>query len=177
MDQPPGPDTHARARLTDGRLDAVGLRPISPRQIRAHHLSVLPFHLIGLLMIAGSIVGAVLTSWWWLALIAIVPLILSAQGLALTGRRVRARGYLDGEEELVIASGILFRSIVTVPYGRIQSVTIDEGPIQRRYGLASLTLSTASDTGTESLSGLPREEAERLRELLTERGIERMAAL
>ncbi len=87
-------------------------------------------------------------------------------------------GYLDGEEELVIASGgILFRSIVTVPYGRIQSVTIDEGPIQRRYGLASLTLSTASDTGTESLSGLPREEAERLRELLTERGIERMAAL
>ncbi|MGY5763632.1 PH domain-containing protein [Brachybacterium sp. DNPG3] len=164
-------------RLRDDRLDVEGLRPVSLLQIRAHHLAVLPFHVIGALLIAGAVVGAVLTSWWWIAALALIPLVLSIQGLALTGRRVRAMGYLDGEEELVLASGILLRSIVTVPYGRIQSVTIDEGPIQRRYGLASLTLSTASDTGTESISGLPREEAERLRALLTERGIERMAAL
>src|SRR5699024_5771881 len=78
---------------------------------------------------------------------------------------------------LTIASGILFREVSTIPYGRIQSAKIDEGPVDRRYGLAKLTMSTAAAGCTVTLPGLPKEEAERLRRLVTERGIEKMAAL
>src|SRR5699024_10318903 len=100
-----------------------------------------------------------------------------AQSLLLTPRRVRAIGYLDGEEDLTIASGIMFRSVHSIPYGRVQSVKIGEGPVERRYGLATLTSTTAAGGGTETLPALPRPDAERLRSMLADRGIELMAAL
>ncbi|MGO1199157.1 MAG: PH domain-containing protein, partial [Dermabacteraceae bacterium] len=130
-----------------------------------------------LLLVIAAIVGTVLTGWWWIAACAVLPLLLILQHLLLTPRRVRAIGYLDEEEDLTIASGIMFRSVHTIPYGRVQSVKIGEGPIERRYGLATLTITTAAGGGTEALPGLPKAEAERLRTLLTDRGVDLMAAL
>src|SRR5699024_8890998 len=130
-----------------------------------------------LLLAIAAVVGTVLTGWWWIAACGLLPLALIAQSLLLTPRRVRAIGYLDGEEDLTIASGIMFRSVHSIPYGRVQSVKIGEGPVERRYGLATLTITTAAGGGTETLPGLPRPEAERLRSMLTDRGIELVAAL
>jgi len=180
--QAPGPDAGQQPpapRLSDGpgRLGAEGLRPVSARLIPSRYVAGIPGYVIGLAMVIAAIVLTALTLWWWIALIAIVPLVLVVQGLALTPRRVRALGYRDGTEELTIASGILFREVSTIPYGRIQSAKIDEGPVDRRYGLAKLTMSTAAAGSTVTLPGLPKEEAERLRRLVTERGIEKMAAL
>lgn len=164
-------------RADGRRLHVEGLRAVSPLLIRARYLAGIPGYLIALLAVAGAIVAAVLTGWWWLGLTALLPAILAGQGLALTPRRVRAIGYLEGPEELVVASGVMFRSVETVPYGRVQSVTIDEGPVDRRFELAQLTVTTASDGADVTLPGLPRDEAERLRVMLTERGVELMAAL
>lgn len=185
-----GPATHpAPASRTDldgvrpvahqaGRLLQVdGLRPVSPRLVPARYVAGIVGYVLGVLLVAAAVVGAVLTSWWWLGLLGLLPLVLVLQGLLLTPRRVRALGYLDGPEELTVASGLMFRSVTTVPYGRVQSVKIDEGPVDRRYGLAKLTFSTAADGSGVTLPGLPREEAERLRALLSERGLATMAAL
>lgn len=157
-------------------LGAAGLTPVSPRLIPARYVAGIPGYAIGALLVAGAVVGAVLSGWWWIALLGVLPLAVMAQGLLLTPRRVRAMGYQVGEEDLTVASGLMFRSVETIPYGRIQSVTIDEGPVARRYGLATLSLSTAHDSSV-TLPGLPRDEAERLRALLVERGIDLMAAL
>lgn len=172
---PPGP----APRLSDGSglLGAEGLRPVSAQLIPARYIAGSPGYVIGVAMAIGAIVCAIVFDLWWLGPIALLPLTLVIQGLVLTPRRVRALGYLDGPEELTIASGILFRDVSTIPYGRIQSVKIDEGPVDRRFGLAQLTISTAAAGSTVTLPGLPQDEAERLRQLLTERGIEKMAAL
>lgn len=162
---------------TDGLLGAGALRPVSPRLVPARYVASIAGYVIWVLLIAGAIVAAVLTDLWWLAPIGVLPLIILLQSLLLTPRRVRAIGYLDAQEELTIARGIMFRSVHTIPYGRVQSVKIDEGPVDRRYGLAKLTVSTASGGSTVVLPGLPKQEAERLRAMLTERGIEIMAAL
>lgn len=161
----------------EGLLGADALRPVSPRLVRARYVASIAAYVIWVLMIAGAIVAAALTGLWWLALIALLPLIILLQSLLLTPRRVRAIGYLDAEEDLTIASGIMFRAVHTIPYGRVQSVKIDEGPVDRRYGLAKLSVSTAAGGSTVVLPGLPRQEAERLRAMLTDRGIEIMAAL
>ena len=161
----------------DGRLGAEGLRPVSPRLVPARYLATIPGYVIGVLLVAGAVVAAVLTGWWWLGLLAVIPSVIVAQSLLLTPRRVRAIGYRDAEEDLTIALGIMFRSVHTIPYGRVQSVKIDEGPVDRRYGLAKLTISTAHDGAGVTLPGLPKDEAERLRALLTARGVELMAAL
>lgn len=161
----------------EGLLGADALRPVSPRLVPARYVAGIAAYVIWVLMIVGAIVAAVLTTWWWLALIGLLPLIILLQSLLLTPRRVRAIGYLDAEEDLTIASGIMFRAVHTIPYGRVQSVKIDEGPVDRRYGLAKLTVSTAAGGSTVVLPGLPKREAERLRAMLTDRGIEIMAAL
>lgn len=157
-------------------LGAESLKPVSPDLIRARYVAGIIPCVIWVLLIAGAIVAAVLTDLWWLGLLGLIPLLIMVQGLVLTPRRVRAIGYLDAEEELTVASGIMFREVQTIPYGRVQSVTIDEGPVARRYGLAQITVSTAGDS-TAVLPGLPKDEAERLRAMLTDRGIETMAAL
>ncbi|MBP2411068.1 PH domain-containing protein [Brachybacterium fresconis] len=161
----------------EGLLGADALRPVSPLLVRARYVASIAAYVIWVLMIAGAIVAAALTGLWWLALIALLPLIILLQSLLLTPRRVRAIGYLDAEEDLTIASGIMFRAVHTFPYGRVQSVKIDEGPVDRRYGLAKLSVSTAAGGSTVVLPGLPRQEAERLRAMVTDRGIEIMAAL
>lgn len=159
------------------RLAAEGLRPVSPKLIPARYLAGIPGYVIGVLLTIGAVVATVLTEWWWPAAVGVVPLVLVAQGLLLTPRRARAIGYRDAEEDLTIASGIMFRTVHTIPYGRVQSVKIDEGPVDRRYGLAKLSISTAHGGEGITLPGLPKEEAERLRALLTARGVELMAAL
>lgn len=160
-----------------GLLGAATLRPVSPKLVPARYVGSIAGHIFGLLLIIAAIVGTVLTGWWWIAACGLLPLLIMLQSLLFTPRRVRAIGYLDGDDELTIASGIMFRSVHTIPYGRVQSVKIGEGPVERRYGLATLTITTAAGGGTEALPGLPKAEAERLRTLLTDRGIELMAAL
>ena len=160
-----------------GLLGAEALRPVSPKLIPARYVGGIAGNVFWLLLVIAAIVGTVLTGWWWIAACGLLPLLLIVQSLLLTPRRVRAIGYLDDEEDLTIASGIMFRSVHTIPYGRVQSVKIGEGPVERRYGLATLTITTAAGGGTETLPGLPKAEAERLRVLLADRGIELMAAL
>ncbi|MFC0674082.1 PH domain-containing protein [Brachybacterium hainanense] len=174
---PAGLSPEAYAAVNRDRLGISGLRPVSPDLVRARLLAGIVGDVIGLLLIAGCIVLWLLLDWWWMIFPAVLVLVLVLQAVLLTPRRVRAIGYLDREEDLVVASGIMFRSLETVAFGRVQSVEVHEGPIERSLGLASLSVSTAAGEADVSLPGLPREEAERLRELLTRRGVELMAAL
>jgi membrane protein YdbS with pleckstrin-like domain len=53
------------------------------------------------------------------------------------------------------------------PMSRIQTVDYSEGAIERMFGLASVTVTTASAAGALEISGLDRELARRLAEELT----------
>lgn len=159
------------------RLGADDLLPVSPRLIPAVYVATIPLYVISLAIAVACIVLGTVFSWWWMSLLAVVPILWCLPSLLLTPRRVRARGYLDQADDLVTASGIMFRHVSMTPYGRVQSVAIAEGPVERRFGIATLTWSTAATAAGGSIPGLPRDEAERLRTLLTERGIERMQSL
>jgi uncharacterized protein len=53
------------------------------------------------------------------------------------------------------------------PMSRIQTVDYSEGAIERLFGLASVTVTTASAAGALEISGLDRQLAQRLAEELT----------
>ena len=69
-----------------------------------------------------------------------------------------------------IRRGVVWRRIITVPLSRIQHSDVTQGPLQRAYGLATLTLYTA---GTEhakiDLHGLAFDTAMNIRQYLFER--------
>ena len=68
---------------------------------------------------------------------------------------------------LRIRSGWLFKSETLVPRARVQHLDIDRGPLERRFGLATLTVYTAG-TGHSAIvhSGLADADATALRDAL-----------
>ncbi|HLR94702.1 MAG TPA: PH domain-containing protein, partial [Jiangellaceae bacterium] len=64
-----------------------------------------------------------------------------------------------------------------VPYGRMQLVDVTSGPIERRLGLATIQMHTASPASDAKIPGLPSAEAARLRDRLSALGEAQAAGL
>ncbi|MGP4030848.1 PH domain-containing protein [Pseudarthrobacter sp. 1C304] len=124
-----------------------------------------------------------LGGWWtayplWLAVaLPAAMLVLSLWRLVLIPRQVRAIGYAEREDDLLIRRGIFFQRTLVVPYGRMQYVDIGVGPVERGLGLCTLKLHTASAGTNAEIPGLPAAEGARLREQLSARGEARLAGL
>jgi len=125
----------------------------------------------------GGVVAAALSgiAWLW-----VIPAVVAALGLWLLWlipRQVRAVGYAERADDLLIRKGIMFRTMVVVPYGRMQYVDVQAGPLARAFRIASVQLHTASQGTDAVIDGLPPEEATRLRDQLASRGEARLAGL
>ena len=111
--------------------------------------------------------------------LAVLVLVLVLLGLLLLAveRRVRAWGYAEREDDLLVRRGVLLRRTSVVPYGRMQYVDVTAGPLDRRYGLSRVTLHTAAAASDASIPGLRTDEATRLRDRLAALGEARAAGL
>ncbi|MEU8779663.1 PH domain-containing protein [Streptomyces sp. NPDC048606] len=106
---------------------------------------------------------------FWLAVL--------AWGWVMLGRNWRSWRYAERADDLLISRGVLWREQTVVPYGRMQLVEVTSGPLERRFGLASVQLHTAAAASDAKIPGLVPAEAERLRDRLTELGEARSAGL
>ena len=95
----------------------------------------------------------------------------------LVGRNAAHWGYAEQDEELHITSGAYFRKLTVVPYGRMQYVDVQSGPLEQLNGIATVQLHTASPGTSATIPGLPAEEAARLRDRLTALGESQAAGL
>jgi len=95
----------------------------------------------------------------------------------LVGRRTRSWGYAERDDDLLVTSGIMFRRLVVVPYGRMQLVDLQAGPVHRWLGITTVQLHTAAATTDASIPGLTPQIAADLRDRLARRGEQRSAGL
>ncbi len=114
--------------------------------------------------------------WIGWAVIAVVG-VMTVIRLVLAPRRVRAIGWVLRADDLVVRRGILYSRLVAVPYGRMQLVDVNRGPVARVLGLAELRLVTAAATSDVTLPGLPEAAAAELRDALVARAEERRVGL
>ncbi|WP_210604881.1 PH domain-containing protein [Brevibacterium oceani] len=113
----------------------------------------------------------------WLHLIWAAVLVYGVVSTIIILRQARAIGYAEREDDLLIRRGIMFHKATVVPYGRLQFVDVDAGPIDRMFGLATVKLHTASAATDATIPGLPRAEADRLRDSLAGLGQANLAGL
>ncbi|MFY0408347.1 PH domain-containing protein [Solicola sp. PLA-1-18] len=136
---------------------------------------------VGPLVAVGAVAAVllqVLLGWVWLTtLVAVVTLGLAVWVWLWAARHQASWGYAENEDDLFVTGGVAWRRLVAVPYGRMQFVDVKAGPIERAFGIATVTLHTASSGTTATIPGLPAEEANRLRNRLTELGESRGAGL
>ena len=75
--------------------------------------------------------------------------------------------YSLDDDGIEIRCGVVWRKLIRVPRSRVQHIDVDQGPLERRHGLASLSIYTA---GTEfakvDLPGLRHARAIEIRDRL-----------
>jgi membrane protein YdbS with pleckstrin-like domain len=159
-----------------GGLDPVPgeWRRVSPRYIWVDLVGSI---ISGLAATAAATIPFWVTQFVVLLAIPAVVLIIALIVAAFTPRRVRAIGYRLRDDDLVVRRGIMFQRFAAVPYGRMQLVDINRGPLARALGLAELKLVTAAAASNITIPGLPMADAEQLRDRLVELAESRRAGL
>ncbi|MFN5643061.1 MAG: PH domain-containing protein, partial [Sphingomonadales bacterium] len=78
--------------------------------------------------------------------------------------------YHIGDDDIRIERGIISRTTRSIPYDRIQDVSIEQKPLARLMGLGEVKFETGGGEGEDAkLSFVSVEEAERLRETIRAR--------
>lgn len=147
--------------------DTVQWRRVSPKLITVELIGRTAFTLV---VIVGLVIGWALAPYWaWPAGIATM-LVYGIWRAIVTIRAVRAWGYAERDNDLLVRHGLLIRRLSIVPYARMQYVDVTAGPLERAFHLATVQLHTAAAASDARVPGLPAEEASRLRDRLTALG-------
>lgn len=114
-------------------------------------------------MVAAGPMAILLRAAPWMPLIAWGAFAaLSLRALVWPAVAVPRRGYAVRERDILYRSGVLWRSVRAVPFNRVQHTKTDSTPLDRRFGLANLSVFPAGG-GAHKIRGLGRDTAERLR--------------
>ena len=173
-----------RVPLSNPAIDPEGLAwtRVSPKHLSVVVISTLLSTLFWLAALGWPAVLAATGVWSGapLGLLLLPPAAVLAAGLLsvlLAPRRVRAIGYAERGEDLLVRRGLLYQRVTVIPYGRMQYVDVSVSPLQRSFGLATVKLHTAAVGSHAEIPGVEHAEASRLRERLTARGEALLAGL
>lgn len=119
-------------------------------------------------VVVSAVAGAIVAG---ISPLAAVPVAAVMVGVAAWWPRAQYEHWSFALEPatLELRRGIFWRNDRSVPYFRIQHVDIEQGPIERRLGLAQLRFKTAASSGGTTLPGVATGDAEELRRIILER--------
>ena len=121
---------------------------------------------IGALAIGFSGIGG--SGRIWIALGTLVAATVIGAGVAYV--KWRRLTYTIGEADIRVESGILSRAARSIPYERIQDVSLEAKPLPRLFGLVAVKFETGAGGGEDlALEYLTTAQGEALRRLVRER--------
>ncbi len=141
-----------------------GLTPLHPNHVKVTRIVAFLF---ALPFVIGAIVLEVVDVLPFGVFVVPVVLVAAFLVIRVPLRRYHARGFDMAGDRLRVVRGILFRSDTVVPFGRIQHIDVNQGPLQRAYNIATLTVHTAgTHNASVHLPGLANEDALAMRETI-----------
>lgn len=117
-------------------------------------------------LFATAVLDLVPMTWWGWALYAVAA---AAYVIVMPLYRYRVHRWENTATAVYVQRGWLSRERRIAPMSRVQTVDFDQSPVDRIFGLARVTVTTASAAGPVRVDGLDRAVAERLVEELTRR--------
>ena len=149
--------------------DAVDWHALDPRFVRCRQArnvvrTLILFAIVGIAHAVVANVPKLSDVGWlfpWLWALGIVRL---AWAVFWPVVDIPRRGYAVRDKDILYKAGVFWRSATAVPYNRVQHAETGSAPMERRFGLARLTVFTAGTTGGDlRIEGLDETTAERLR--------------
>ncbi|NKY19968.1 PH domain-containing protein [Tsukamurella spumae] len=106
---------------------------------------------------------------WFVAVLAFLVLAVGAAAHLIVMPRFRYAFHRWEINPVAVYSqaGWLTRTRVLIPVSRVQVIDTVAGPLERAFGLSTVTVTTASSAGTVRISGLPTETAQSIAASLT----------
>ncbi|MFI4898254.1 MAG: PH domain-containing protein [Phycisphaerales bacterium JB059] len=169
-------DSDDPARATEPLDDR--LRPLDPKALTVDRIVSIIFAASVTLALLVVLTLDLVIGWWaWTVRVpvwaGVTLTVLGMLWLAIVWTRLshNATVFRVNEQGLEIRRGVLWRRVISVPRSRVQHTDVGQGPLQRRFGLSTLTVHTAATrTPSVQLVGLARETAMRVRENLRQMG-------
>ncbi|WP_044023031.1 PH domain-containing protein [Bacillus sp. SG-1] len=122
-------------------------------------------HSIGVIILAiAALVLAIIFDWpYWMPVVAVILAAVYTYFFAILLPMIRWKRwrYEVREQEIELQRGVFFVKRTLVPMVRVQHVDTVQGPLLRKYGLATITISTAATT--HEIPALDMHEADDLR--------------
>ncbi|MDE5923282.1 MAG: PH domain-containing protein, partial [Muribaculum sp.] len=84
--------------------------------------------------------------WWCVAAEAVI-VVSFIINIAILRKAYQAKGFALREHDITYRSGVIFPKITTVPFSRIQQVSICQNPVSKFFGLYSIDI----DNGAQGM--------------------------
>ncbi len=129
----------------DWNENAFDFKPVSARAVRRRLRIIV---LLGVLLVTGLLIA-----WQpWFALGAGVVSFALAVGSVLS---IRSLGFARTDQGVVFRSGVISKIVSMTFFEKIQAVTFDQSPMDRRWRMAKLTVDTAAAGPAEHRIDVP----------------------
>ncbi len=85
----------------------------------------------------------------------------------LTTMGYKIRGYRLRDKDLIHRKGVIFKTVTTIPFNRVQHCEVSQGLIQRMFDLHTLQIFTAGGSNSDlAIPGLKDDTAQRIKEFI-----------
>ena len=152
------------------------LEDIELQSISKHYLKIIIINKLVMCLVFGAVLtlGKLFINksgfqegfWYIFSIVAGVCVI----NFVLAILAFKKRNYAIREHDVIYAKGLLMHSVTTVPISRIQHIEESRSWLSRQFGLATLNLYTAGESGSDlSIKGLPYLEAKQINDFISSR--------
>jgi uncharacterized protein len=152
-------------------LPELDLRPprhrVSPRAIRYWTARAAAGWAVIALAQAGWLLATSADRKWHVLALAVTAVVAAAHLAIMPRWRYAVHRWEAAADAVYTQSGWFDQERRIAPVSRIQTVDTERGPFEQLFGLASVTVTTASAAGALEIKGLDRDVADRLVDDLT----------
>lgn len=110
----------------------------------------------------------IFVSPWWCIAAEIVIVLSLITNLIILKKAYQFKGYALREHDITYRSGVIFPKTTTVPFNKIQQVSISRNPVTRYFGLYAIEIvNGAQNLSSLAIQGLTMQEAEHVKNTIT----------
>lgn len=149
-------------------IEELHYEPVSPKFKSVQIASaVIAYSLLAALALLLLLIDDI--PWWCVAAETVIGVSFIIN-LTILREAYKLKGYALRKHDITYRGGVIFSKITTVPFARIQQVSIKQGPISRYFGLCAIDIvNGAQGLSSLTIQGLTKEKADAIKNAITQR--------
>lgn len=120
-----------------------------------------------LVALGAALLILLLDTYIWCVAAECMIAVVGVTNILIVPRACRFKAYALREHDLSYRSGIIFPKITTIPFNRIQQVSVKQNPVSKFFGLYSVeVVNGAQALSSLTIPGLRKESADRIKGII-----------